>query len=102
MNLYEKTIETISSTKTFLSHIKDLDKIKQSTEDQSLKNGIKNVIIELTNIYARVKVKSIPVSLEAVNSRHISVLIKYCNKCIGSKKPEWQIIAERHGWVPNK
>ena len=23
----------------------------------------------------------------------------YCMKRIQSKKPEWQILAERHGWV---
>jgi hypothetical protein len=27
-------------------------------------------------------------------------VVEYCQKCIGSTKPQWQIIAEHHGWGP--
>ena len=26
----------------------------------------------------------------------------YCARCVQEAKPQWQVIAEKHGWVPPK
>lgn len=44
--------------------------------------------------------KSTPVSLERWNNQIVQNLIQYCNYMIGEKKPEWQVLAEQHGWIP--
>ena len=71
------------------------------SDDEIVTTMIRYVAYDLQkryeNPYAR---KAGPISLERWNNQIVQNLIQYCNYMIGEKKPEWQILAERHGWMP--
>jgi hypothetical protein len=100
--MYEKTISTLRDMKTLALHIKSLGEIMNITEDPQLKHFLQNVIISIQKAHAnpKIKNKSTPQSLIDIKDDTISSLVKYCTNFIGSKKPEWQVLAERNGWVP--
>ena len=102
MSSYEKTLKSLKEIKTFSSHLTALGKIKAVSEDTSLKQAIDALVRELQYAHATSKKKSTPTSLENATVPEAKALLQYCQRAIGSKKPEWQIIAERHNWVPPK
>jgi len=71
------------------------------SDDEIVTTMIRYVAYDLQkryeNPYAR---KAGPISLERWNNQIVQNLIQYCDYMIGEKKPEWQILAERHGWMP--
>jgi hypothetical protein len=79
-----------------------LGKILNSSEDTSLNKLIEIIIKELQLSHLKSKNKSTPLSLEKSTATEVTQLIEYCNLAVGCKKPEWQILAERHGWTPPK
>ncbi len=44
--------------------------------------------------------KSTPLNLINGQNSEITELVNYCKKFITQKKPEWQVLAERNGWIP--
>ena len=74
------------------------------TEDQFLKDLIMNVVSEYQNEYLKLNnSKSIPLQLySGTKSNKIAKLISYCEQNISTKKPEWMILAEKHGWEPKQ
>jgi len=97
---YEKVLESISEFKTLSSHISSLGKLRLKTEDDNLVKGIELVINQLQIAHSRVKNKSAPVSVEKSNFQAAHSLVSYCRQMIGTKKAEWQVLAERNGWGP--
>lgn len=102
MSCYEKTLKSLKEVKTFSSHITALGKILNSSEDTSLNQLLEFLIKELQLSHLKSKNKSTPLSLEKATATEVTRLIEYCKLAVGSKKPEWQILAERHGWTPPK
>lgn len=102
MSYYEKTLSSLSEVKTVSSHMSALGKIRNATEDMSSKQLIDAVINELQRLHLHSKSKSTPLSLEKATASEVVNLITYCKAAVGSKKPEWQILAERNGWTPPK
>lgn len=100
MSGYEKFLKSISDVKSTLSHITALGKIRNSTEDDRFKSTLDDLIKELQFYHSRSKNKSTPMSLENSTDKILIALKKYCENNISTKKPEWQILAERHGWGP--
>ena len=100
MNIHEEVLESISEFKTISTHITALGKLRLKTEDAMLVKGIDSVISQLQLAHNQVKSKSTPISVEKANIRAANELVSYCRKIIGTKKPEWQIVAERNGWGP--
>lgn len=102
MTTYEETIEALNDFRTVASHITNVGKIMNKTEDQQLKILLGNVITSLQRVHAnpKVKGKSTPVNLYNTPDTGIKNLIQYCESIIGTKRPEWQVLAERHGWTP--
>jgi hypothetical protein len=100
MSIYQKTLNSLMEVKTMSSHMAALGKIKVPSEDTALNQLIEAVIRELQIEYATRKSKSTPVSLDKATAPEFKRLVEYCQRAIGSKKPEWQILAERHGWAP--
>lgn len=98
---YENTKKSILSEKSLAAHITSLGKIKVETEDGHLISFIENLIRELQFDLARSKGKgkSIPAALPATE-QEVRHLLQYCEAALKSKKPEWQILAERNGWTP--
>jgi len=102
MTIYEETINTMKEMKTVASHITSLGKIMNKTEDAQLKQLLGNVITRLQCSHAnpKVKGKSTPGNLYNNKDLHIESLIKYCESIIPTRRPEWQVLAERNGWAP--
>ncbi|WP_261841744.1 hypothetical protein [Aliamphritea ceti] len=86
--------------KTLSAHLSALGKIRASTEDENLIKAIDSITPHLQRTHAVSKSKSTPLSLDKSGIREINNLIFSCEKIIGSKKPQWQILAERNGWGP--
>lgn len=72
------------------------------TEDTQLQKLLMDVIQDLQGADANPKfnAKSTPVALMSSASHVINALIRYCMIFIVAKKPEWQVLVERHGWTP--
>lgn len=102
MSSYEDVLKSLSEFRTLVAHITALGKIRMKTEDKKLVKGIDAVISQLQIAHTRVKRKSTPLSVEKSNIKAANVLITYCKQMVGTKKPEWQIMAERNGWAPKK
>ncbi|HEY8939439.1 MAG TPA: hypothetical protein VIM59_04590 [Cellvibrio sp.] len=102
--MYEKTISELKEIRTIASHLTNLGKVMNKTEDEKLKTLVGNVITSLQRAHAnpKVKGKSTPGSLYNANDISIKRLIQYCEDYITIKKPEWQVLAERHGWAPKE
>jgi len=100
MSSYEDVLESLAEFRTLAAHITALGKLRLETEDDKLVKGIEAVISQLQIAHTRVKSKSTPVSVEKSNIQAANALVAYCKQAIGTKKPEWQILAERNGWGP--
>ena len=102
MTTYEETIAALKDIRTVSSHITNLGKVMNKTEDQQLKTLLGNVVSSLQRAHAnpKVKGKSTPGNLYNATDIGIKQVIQYCESLIGAKKPEWQMLAERHGWGP--
>lgn len=102
MTVYEETIAVLKDLRTVASHITNLGKVMNKSEDQQLKTLLDKVITSLQRAHAspNVKGKSTPGNLYNAADLGIKNLINYCESAIGTKKPEWQILAERNGWAP--
>jgi hypothetical protein len=102
MTTYEETIAALKDIHTVASHITNIGKIMNKTEDQQLKTLLNNVITSLQTAHAhpKGKGKSTPGSLYKASDTGIRNLIQYCESFIATKKPEWQVLAEHHGWAP--
>ncbi|MUK39739.1 hypothetical protein GNP82_19590 [Aliivibrio fischeri] len=100
MSNYEKFLKSVSEVKTLSAHLTSLGKIKVASEDEKFKAAIDSIIPHLQRAHATSKAKSTPVSLDKTDIREINALISACQKVVGTKKPEWQILAERNGWGP--
>ncbi len=102
MSAYEDVVKISKEFKTLSALITALGKVKAKTEDAALIQGLDMLILRMQNTLINSKDKSIPVSLEHSSLRGVKSLLAYCQKAIGTKKPEWQILAERNGWQPPK
>jgi hypothetical protein len=100
--MYVETISSLKELKTISSHIKRLGIIMNTTEDQQLKKLLAVLIMDLQRMHVRpnFKFKSTPFNLINGENSEIVNLVNYCKKFIIEKKPEWQVLAERNGWVP--
>ncbi|WP_156899859.1 hypothetical protein [Luteimonas mephitis] len=101
MNNYDKAIRSVNEVKTMSAHMVALGKIRASSEDDRLNFLIAQLVGALQFRHQHNKAKSTPISLtfhELYQETH--ALVGYCNAQNGLKKPEWQILAERHGWSP--
>lgn len=98
--IYKQIIDSMSSFMTISQHIKKSGEIKLVAEDSNLAIGVNNLIIDLQFLHRRSKSKSTPLTISQTPSCHYEILKKYCIKQLKSKKPKWQIMAERKEWTP--
>ena len=88
---------------TLASIINKLNRVLIATEDTDLKTLIEPVVVRVDKV-----LRDLPISKKSVGAslrqQHkvepFKSIVEYCQKCIGSTKPQWQLIAERHGWGP--
>lgn len=109
MTKYEEIVAALKEYRTLSAHITKLGNMVAKTEDQQLVNLLNKVVLGLRTMHAnataaKVKVKglSTPGNIYDMPGTEIKSLIQYCESIIVSRKPEWQILAERHGWAPSQ
>lgn len=102
MSDYETTIRSITEVKTLKSHMTSLGKVMAGTYDRHLYGLISDVIFALQYQHEHSVSRSTPTSLMFYPVPQTVALAQYCDHCKGLKKPEWQILAERHGWRPTE
>ncbi|MBN3044158.1 hypothetical protein H4F47_14675 [Pectobacterium brasiliense] len=99
--MYQNTIDSLKKTQTAAQHISGLGKILTSTEDPQLKRLVDVVYSSLQRAHRTAKAgKSTPGHFYNSPDNNIRGLIAYCESHIQAGKPEWQVMAERHGWTP--
>jgi hypothetical protein len=105
MTTYEETIAALQSMRSIAAHLTALQKIRVKTEDTQLEKLLGNALTSLQNGYALAAAKkspglTTPTALADGNDADVKAVIAYCQTHIGTSKPEWQVLAERHGWTP--
>lgn len=100
MDMYSKILVELGKKQTHKSLHNNLVKYLYSTEDDVLKSLLMQYIKHFDGIIsysaAKMVLKTQSLIQESIHDR--DNLMQYCNQVIMSKKPEWQIIAERNGW----
>lgn len=102
MSTHQRVINSLSETKSIASHITSLGRIRTASEDERLNDALDSLIRDLQFVHANTKKKSTPIAVASGTSAEVKAIIAYCHQAIGIKKPEWQVLAERHGWTPPK
>lgn len=97
--MYKESRDTLNNHDSLTTHIKYFGEIVSLTEDQKLINLIEPLIEEMQQnvLDPSVKNKSLPIQLSKSPAKSVKYLLEYCDHCRGEAKPEWQIMAERHG-----
>lgn len=95
---YETVLTALLSHTTLPNTINKLTKVWISTEDEEFKRGLGIILGHLNNeAHNRIAKSRNPISIKV---QPYKPLADYCHKCINSKKPKWQLIAEKNGWAP--
>lgn len=102
MIIYNKVLIEIHKIGSLKTQHNNLMKIYYSTEDLALREYIHNYCKGILKSEKYIQNKMMLAAQEAISDNiHNKVkLINYCEQMITCEKPEWQIIAERNGWVP--
>ena len=100
---YQSVLGALVDYGTLASIINKLNRVLIATEDTDLKKLIEPVVARLDKVLRDLPSgkKSVKASLrQQLKVEPFKSVLEYCEKCIGSTKPQWQIIAEHHGWGP--
>ena len=100
---YQSVLGALVDYGTLASIINKLNRVLIATEDTDLKKLIEPVVARVDKVLRDLPggKKNVRVSLrQQLTVEPFKSVVEYCQKCIGSAKPQWQIIAERHGWGP--
>ena len=98
---YQTVLAALVSHATVASTINKITKIWAATEDAKLKAALGELIVHLKAV-ARDQSKPNAVGSFQLNATPYKEIARYCQKCVQSLKPQWQIIAEQHGWAPTQ
>jgi hypothetical protein len=100
---YQSVLGALVDYGTLASIINKLNRVLIATEDTDLKKLIEPVITRADKVLRDLPIskKSVRASLrQQLKVEPYKSVTEYCQTCIGSTKPQWQIIAEQHGWGP--
>lgn len=100
MSIYNNTIKSVTEIRTLSAHLGALGKIMALTEDRQLYDLIHYVVFNLQFQMQHSLGRQIPISLMSFPSQQVVQLVEYCKFQKQSKKEEWQVLAELHGWSP--
>lgn len=96
---YKKVLEQLEKVGTVSQKYNGMLKILYSTEDLTLIGLLRKYCV-IKRYCIGHKMVSDSVAKEIRDS--IASIKEYCNMRIEENKPQWQIIAEQHGWRPPK
>jgi hypothetical protein len=77
--------------------------VANTTEDRILIKLINNYCNAISDIPS-LAIKKLALSLNESMNNSLQARLEldsYCAEVISSHKPEWQVLAERHGWKPS-
>jgi len=100
---YQSVLGALVDYGTLASIINKLNRVLIATEDTDLKKLIEPVVARVDKVLRDLPSgkNSVKASLrQQLKVEPFKSVVEYCQKCIGSAKPQWQIIAEHHGWGP--
>jgi len=100
---YQSVLGALVDYGTLASIINKLNRVLIATEDTDLKKLIEPVITRVDKVLRDLPIskKSVRASLrQQLKAEPYKSVTEYCQTCVGSTKPRWQIIAEQHGWGP--
>ena len=102
MTVYKKCLLEISKQASFTSKHNNLMKFYYETEDYKLKDLIRRYAECLAEAghYQKAKLPSHCQRVIQNAEQFKRMLENYCQEVEMSRKPEWQILAERYGWIP--
>lgn len=90
---YIDAVEALTSLATVTSIRNKLNKVRARTEDQKLVALLDTAIriLDAANVRSAITL--------SLRKAEYGALHAYCKQVIDSIKPQWQILAERNGWV---
>ena len=99
---YQQVIEACRALATVDAIQRKLTKVHSSTDDPKLRALLAPAIQNLETTYRAAVSRKIASQKVTVNLSvpPFKALADYCASCIASIKPQWQILAEQHGWAP--
>ena len=100
---YQSVLGALVDYGTLASIINKLNRVLIATEDTDLKKLIEPVVARLDKVLRDLPSgkRSVKASLrQQLKVEPFKSAVEYCQKCIDSTKPQWQIVAEHHGWGP--
>ena len=100
---YQSVLGALVDYGSLASIINKLNRVLIATEDTHLKKLIEPVVARVDKVLRDLPngKKSVKASCrQQLKVEPFKSVVEYCQKCIGSTKPQWQIIAEHHGWGP--
>jgi hypothetical protein len=100
ISIYAQTIKSVTEIRTLSAHLVALGKIMAATEDRQLYDLIQYAAFNLQYQMQHSLGRPIPISLMSFPAQQTVQLVEYCNHQKQSRKAEWQVLAERHGWTP--
>ena len=98
MNVYEKSMKTLRSSKTLSSFLNSFVEIQFESQDENHKKLLSKAIDFLRRAIAHPKSPKISVILD-LNVPIYKSINEYCEKAVLSNKPDWQVSAEMNGWI---
>lgn len=104
LSIYSKVLVVLDECGSLSSKHNKLVKLYHSTEDTKLKELIR-VYSEYLSEAARCQKSKLPANCQRVlraSASEREALREYCTELNLSKKPEWQILAERYDWRPKE
>ncbi|MBO1013522.1 hypothetical protein IPU70_08180 [Achromobacter sp. SD115] len=96
---YQKTLEALMVTAQVPARVNKFTAVYTKTDDPDLKAHLRSAIDRLhsNEYYEGVAATSAGDRLDLDHAQWKPLRL-FCEGAIASQKPEWQVIAERHGW----
>jgi hypothetical protein len=99
---YQEVLLALKAIATIAATHRRLTKIETLTEDKQLRTILRSCLQLQQKAFIVAQIRKlqgqkIQVNLDVSPYRELTA---YCNHCISSVTPQWQVIAEQHGWMP--
>ncbi|KQW49547.1 MULTISPECIES: hypothetical protein [unclassified Roseateles] len=98
---YQDVLLAVKAIATIDATHKKLTKLEILTDDLKLKAMLKPCVVRHQRAFEVAQIRRLhgqKVQID-LNVSPYRELVAYCNACIASSTPQWQIIARQHGWT---
>lgn len=96
---YQAVLQALLTASTTHKALVDkLNKVSTTTEDVKLKQALEHLVTELREETRNLSPRASKSFTPNIREPEVGSLVEYSKRCLASLKPQWQIIAEQHGW----